>query len=123
MNKKAAAVPGDLPMKILRHFSEILSRPLAHLINECLSQGIYPNIWKIEYVTPVPKIFPPDQLAYLRKISGVLNFSKVTDKVLAEYIADDMEGMRDKSQYGNQRKMSAQHYLINMRHKVLKSLD
>ena len=123
MNKKAAAVPGDIPMKIVSHFSEDLSRPLAHLINECLRQGIYPNIWKIEYVTPVPKIFPPEQLADLRKISGLLNFSKITDKVLAEHISDDMEGMRDKSQYGNQKNMSAQHYLINMLHKVLKSLD
>ena len=47
MNRKAAAVPGDLPMRIISDFSEELSRPLAHLINNCFSQGQYPNIWKI----------------------------------------------------------------------------
>ena len=30
---------------------------------------------------------------------------------------------RDKSQYGNQKNLSVQHYLINMLHKILKTLD
>ena len=123
MNKKSAAVPGDLPMKIISNFPDLLSKPLAHLINECLVQGVYPNIWKTEYVTPVPKIFPPENLADLRKISGLLNFSKITDKILAECIAEDMAESRDKSQYGNQKSISAQHYLINMFHKILTGLD
>ena len=123
MNKKAAPVPGDIPMKIISMFSNDLSRPLSHLINQCLTKGIYPNIWIIEYVTPVPKIHPPGQLKDLRKISGLLNFSKITDKILAEYIASDMQLKRDKSQYGNQKKVSIQHYLVNMLHKILTSLD
>ena len=123
MNKKASPVPNDLPVRIISDFSEELSRPLAHLINTCFSQGIYPNIWKIEYVTPVPKCFPPEKLKDLRKISGLLNFSKITDKILAEFITDDMKGMRDKSQYGNQKKISIQHYLVNMLHKILTCVD
>lgn len=123
MNQKAAAVPGDLPMRIIAKFSDELSRPLAYLISNCLQQGIYPNIWKVEYISPVPKVFPPERLKDLRKISGLLNFSKITDKVLAEYIADDMQYKRDKSQYGNQKKISIQHYLVNMLHKILTSLD
>ena len=71
----------------------------------------------------MPKIFPPEHLNDLRKISGLLNFSKITDKILAEYIADDMQFKRDKSQYGNQKKISIQHYLVNMFHKILTSLD
>ena len=31
MNKKAAAVPGDLPMKLISIFSDQLGKPLAHL--------------------------------------------------------------------------------------------
>ena len=123
MNKKASAVPGNLPMRVIAEFSDELSNPLAHLINTCFQQGIYPNIWKVEYVSPVPKIFPPERLKDLRKISGLLNFSKITDKALAEYIADDMQYMRDQSQYGNQKKISIQHYLVNMLHKILTGLD
>ena len=123
MNKKAAAVPGDLPMKIISEFCDELSRPLTHLINSCLSLGKYPDIWKIEYVTPVPKVLPPEKLKDLRKISGLLNFSKITDKILAEFIAQDMKSSRDTSQYGNQKKVGTQHYLVNMLHKILTSLD
>ena len=123
MNKSAAAVPGDLPMRIITQFSDILSRPLAHIINTCFSLGKYPNIWKIEHVTPVPKVLPPEKLKDLRKISGLLNFSKVTDKILAQFIADDMKNTRDKSQYGNQKNVSINHYLVNMLNKILTSLD
>ena len=123
MNKQAAAVPGDLPMKIIAKFCHELSRPLAHLINSCLTLGKYPKIWKVEYVTPVPKVLPPEKLKDLRKISGLLNFSKITDKILAQFISEDMQLTRDKSQFGNQKNIGIQHYLVNMLHKILTSLD
>ena len=66
---------------------------------------------------------PPEKLEDLRKISGLLNFSKITDKILAEFISEDMKHSRDKSQYGNQNNISIQHYLVNMLHKILTSLD
>ena len=109
-------------MKIISEFGDELSRPLAHLINSCFTLGKYPNIWKMEYVTPVPKVLPPEKLKDLRKISGLLNFSKVTDKILAEFITQDMQHTRDKAQYGNQKGLSIQHYLIKMVHRILEVL-
>ena len=100
-----------------------MSIPVTNVLNAAIQQGIWPDMFKTEYVTPVPKIFPPERLKDLRKISGLLNFSKITDKALAEYIADDMQYMRDQSQYGNQKKISIQHYLVNMLHKILTGLD
>ena len=101
MNKKSAGVPGDVPMRIIAEFSYEFSKPLAHLINHCFSQGTYPKLWKMEFVTPVPKVFPPEKIKDLRKISGLMNFSKITDKVIAEYISEDIKvilGMIDWSQ-------------------------
>ena len=123
MNKKAACVQGDVPMKIISEFSFELARPLSHLINSCFDQGVYPKIWKMEYITPVPKVHPPEKVADLRKISGLCNFSKVTDKIIAQYIVEDMQPMRDLSQYGNKKNLSIQHYLIKMLNTILKSLD
>ena len=85
--------------------------------------GQHPKIWKVEFVTPVPKVLPPEKLKDLRKISGLLNFSKITDKILAQFISEDMQQTRDKSQFGNQKKIGIQHYLVNMLHKILASLD
>ena len=123
MNHKAATLERDLPIRLIKEFSEELSSPLSHLISSCLATGVYPDLWKVEYVTPVPKIHPPEKIADLRKISGLLNFSKIADKVIAELLTKDMTEKRDKAQYGNQKKISTQHYLIKMLNKILTSVD
>ena len=123
MSKKSAGVPGDIPMRLISDFSFELSRPIAHIVNYCFTQGIYPDIWKLEYVTPVPKVHPPENLSDLRRISGLLSLSKITDKIIAEIISQDMQYTRDKAQYGNLKKVSLQHYLVKMMNKILKSMD
>ena len=74
-------------------------------------------------VTPVPKVRAPEKLEQLRKISGLLNFSKITDCILTEFLVADMTSLNDKAQYGNVKGVSVQHYLINMIHKILLGLD
>ena len=77
----------------------------------------------MDSVTPVPKSFPAEKLKDLRKISGLLNFSKVTDKIIGEYLIEDMSPTRDLVQYGNEKGVSAQHYLIKMLHKIHTAVD
>ena len=74
-------------------------------------------------VTPIPKQFPPEEPKHLRKISGTYNFSKLFEKFLAEAIISDMEPKSDPSQYGNKKGVSTQHYLINLLHRILTSVD
>ena len=93
------------------------------MISFCVNEGIYLDIWKIESVTPVPKVFPPEKLHDLRQISGLLNCSKIADKIIGEMVIEDMKPTRDPSQFGNERKTSAQHYLITMLHRILTSVD
>ena len=121
--KKASTVPGDIPLSIVIEFADFLSLPLANIINTSFQQGEYPDIWKVEYVTPVPKVHPPKDPTQLRKISGTKVFSKITEKILSEFMLSDMESKMDPSQYGNQKGISVQHYLINLLNKVLTTLD
>ena len=123
MRKNVATVKGDFPMKIISEFADTFTLPLNHIINASLQQGIYPNIWKKEVVSPVPKVFPPEKLQHLRKIAGLFNFSKIMDKILSELLVKDMSLSRDKSQYGNEVGLSVQHYLIKMLHQILLALD
>ena len=123
MNKKAATVPHDIPIKIIQEFGVEIAFPLSHIINFCIQNGIYPNIWKMESVTPVPKSFPAEKLKDLRKISGLLNFSKVTDKIIGGYLIEDMSPTSDLSQYGKEKGVSALHYLIKMLHKLHTAID
>ena len=123
MKKKASTQRDDIPMKLISEYSYELANPLSHIINSMLEKGEYPNIWKKEIVTPVPKVFPPGKIDDLRKISGLPNFSKITEKIFSDYMISDMKATRDKSQYGNEKSISIQHYLIKMLHKILTSVN
>ena len=123
MNKKAATIESDLPMIFIVEFAEELSFPLANVMNESLQQGVYPNLWKLETVTPAPKVYPAEKMKDLRKISGLVNFSKITDKILAEYLTLDMASSHDSSQNGNEKGLSIEPYLIKMIHITLYAVD
>ena len=74
-------------------------------------------------MTPAPKVFPPEKIKDLRKISGLLNCAKIFDKLIAQYLIDDMAPTRDPAQYGNEKKIAIQHYLIKMFHTICKAVD
>ena len=59
----------------------------------------------------------------LRNISGLLTFDKVFEKLIAQMLISDMETKMDLAQFGNQKGISIQHYLIKMIHRILESLD
>ena len=71
----------------------------------------------------MPKVHPPQSTSQLRNISGLLNFDKVFEKLIAELVIGDMEAKLDPSQFGNQKGVSIQHYLIQMLHRILAVLD
>ena len=123
MKKKASNVPGDVPWKIIREFSVELAEPLSNIFNSATLAGIWPDHWKHEYVTPVPKVYPPRTTDDLRKISGTKNFSKIYEALLSSYIVEDIASSVDPSQYGNRKGLSTTHYLINMVNQILTILD
>ena len=118
-----ATPPGDFPAKLSKMFAAYLAEPLCHIINTSIRRGEYPDLWKFEVSTPVPKKYPPKNISDMRNISGLLTYDKITEKLLAELIIRDMKSNFDPSQYGNQRGISIQHYLIDMIHRILEALD
>ena len=68
---------GDVPARILKHFAKEISIPVTHVINTSIRQGCWPDIFKLEIVTPVPKVYPPKNIDDLRNISGLLNLDKL----------------------------------------------
>ena len=70
MKKKASTVLGDIPWRIILEYSVEFSTPLSHIFNSASLAGVWPTIWKYEYVTPAPKIYPTKTRDELRKIAG-----------------------------------------------------
>ena len=93
-----------------------------YIIHAVLS-GVWPQLWKYEFVTPVPKAFPTETTEELRKISGTKNLSKILEALVSEPILKDMEPKMDPSQFGNTKGQSIQHYLVKMVNKILTILD
>lgn len=121
MNRKSACIDGDIPFKVIHFFSEQLSKPLCIIYNSMFIDAKYPKMWKTEYITPVEKCFPASKIQHFRPISGLLSFAKISDKLIASYIIEDM--VKDNKQYGNEKGLSINHYLVKMIHKILKSVD
>ena len=123
MKTNKATVRGDLPARLIKEFAAYLADPFTDIINTSLKRGEYPQIYKFEVSTPVPKVFPPEKINQMRNISGLLNFDKIMEKMIAEVMIADMKPKSDPSQYGNERGVSIQHYLIKMIHRILTVLD
>ena len=71
----------------------------------------------------MPKVHPTQKSSQLRNISGLLNFDKIFEKLISQLIISDMEAKLDPAQFGNQRGISIQHYLIQMLQRILSTLD
>ena len=74
-------------------------------------------------MTPVPKDYPSTETDELGKISGTKNFSKIYEGLLSEAIISDMKPKMDPSQFGNEKGLSIQHYLVKLVNKILTLLD
>ena len=97
MDTNKSSVNGDIPAKLLKTFATGLARPVTNLINSSIVQGKWPDIFKLEIVTPVPKEFPPKDIDQLRNISGLLNLGKVAEKLVSRLIISDMKEKLDPS--------------------------
>ena len=101
---KPSTPPEDIPAKVVKRFSKQFKKPLTHVLNACLKRGEWPNIWKVEAITPVPKTFLPKALDKLRPISGLKIFNKIAEKIFSSIIIKDLKDKIDSSQFGNFRK-------------------
>ena len=59
LNISKSTKKSDIPAKVLNFFAKRISQPLTRIINNCLAQGLWPDVFKMEYVTPVKKVPNP----------------------------------------------------------------
>ena len=118
-----STVQGDIPARLYKELAAYISEPLTHVFNTSLIQGEYPQIYKFEVTTPVPKKYPVELMEQMRNISGLLTADKIFEKLISEIIITDMNEKADCSQFGNTKHTSIQHYLIKMIHRIQTALD
>ena len=90
LKKTKSTFPIDLPEKNRKEFAVELSEPLANIFNCCLTQGVFPAIWKEELVVPVPKKDILKEVKDTRKISCLSDFCKIYESFLKTWILEDL---------------------------------
>ena len=56
-------------------------------------------------------------------IANLCNLNKIMEKVVSEMIISDMQDSMDPAQYGNQKNLSIQHYLVRLLHRIITNFD
>ena len=123
IKKTRSTLPIDIPDKVRKECAVLLAAPVTAIINNSLSQSVYPSVWKQEWVTPVPKISHPQTLDDLRKISCTSDYSKLYEGYLKEWIMEDIWDNIDTGQYGGLQGIGTEHMIVCLLDRVLKLLD
>jgi hypothetical protein len=87
---------------VLKSVANQIATPLTHLLNTCLSKGVFPDELKIARTTPVYKNGDVSQLSNTRPISVLPVFSKVLETIMKQQLVTYFEknNLLSDSQYG-----------------------
>ena len=127
-NKPKSGVPGDLPKKIIDEFGPELSTPILAIFNQIIQSSRdgpvkWPEAWKLEYGTPLPKNQNPQTEDDLRIISLTSFFSKVLESFVVDWLKEYIGKQMDPKQFGGNKGDSTNHYMIELINFILYNLD
>ena len=123
LNPFKTAGPDNIPPRILKEFAYKLSDPLEDIFNISLYSATTPSHWKSANISPNPKETTPKEKNYLRPISLTPCISKVLEKLVVEWILEDIGHQIDPKQFGCLRGSSTTLCLLDMFHSWLSKLD
>jgi len=121
---KNSSGPDLLSNRMLKREMYAFSKLLKPLINESISQGIFPEVLKEANVIPVYKKGPKNNLDNYRPISLLPVLSKVYEKVLNSQITKIIDnGFIDENQFGFRQGHSTEDAVIKFVDKIEKELS
>ena len=100
MKKPSSVVPGDVPPSILSKFASEFSVPVSRIFNLITDKQIWPEEWRKEYVTGIPKIAQPQDPSECRNISCTNFFSKLYESFVLEWSREEVRPKMN--QYGGE---------------------
>ena len=126
VGKTKSTLPIDIPDRLRTECALDLAEPLTDIINSCLLAGSFPRAWRREWVTPVPKLKPGEELKTcddVRKVASTSDYSKVFETFLRDWITEDIGAKIDINQFAGKKGVGTEHLLVAMMDRVLGQLD
>lgn len=123
--KNSSAGHDYLQPSIVKLISDVIADPLAHVINLCFEQSIFPNELKIANVLPIHKGGDPSNVQNYRPISMLPFFSKVFERLLYNRLYDflSQRGVIADSQFGFRKKFSTEMALAFATDRITNEID
>ena len=118
--KTKSVVPGDIPPSLLNELSTCLSEPLYYIFNAMPDNG-WPDQWKTEYQTIIPKRNSPADPNDCRNLACTNFFSKILEVFVLEGLQSEVK--LSSKQFGGIKRCGVNHFLLNMWDKILRGLE
>ena len=120
-----AACYDSIPMSTIKESIQIISEPLAHIINLSIAHGIVPDQMKIARVVPLFKAEDPSLFTNYRPVSILPSFSKFLERIIYNCILDYLTNLHIlcDNQFGFRKNHSTTLALIDLHDKISSALD
>ena len=119
--RPSSMVPGDVPPRLIPRVVKTLSKPLCEIYNLLPTKYEWPQLWKMEYQTMIPKKSNPESLGDVRNLSCTNFFSKVLETFVIDSLRSEVE--LSELQYGGLKGTGADHFLCEVWNNVLETLE
>lgn len=122
--RKAPGFDG-LKSETLKQIKDVISQPIARIINFCMEKGIFPDQLKLGMVTPIYKSGDKSEIRNYRPITLISRIAKIFETVLKR----QMIGFLDKyniihdNQYGFRRGRSTEDAIRELTAQIYEHLD
>ena len=121
----SSAAGYEIPASIRKQLGNYYAEPSTHLINQSISQGLFPEEMKLVKILPIYKSEDEQLVINYRPISILQFFSKVFEKIISKHIIEFMDENKlfYCNQFGFRKQYFTSHAIITVVEKVSKALD
>lgn len=127
MNLKDSKSPGhdNINSKCLKSIADLISEPLAHIINVGFGTGKFPKIFKKAVIKAIYKAGKRDEVGNYRPISLITNLAKIMEKCLYRRLIRfiNEHNIINKKQFGFRQNKSTEDALSEFVTKIYDNID
>lgn len=115
----------NIPVKLLKKCASIIKTPLAHIINQILQTGKYPQRLKEAMVKPIYKKGSKENIDNYRPISLLSNVNKIFERIIFDKLMQFFEANNIllKQQYGFRQGKSTLNAIYQALTSIIRSLN
>lgn len=123
MKKKRGTGPDNIAPCLLVDCAQSLVHPLYYLFNLSLVSGVFPNRWKVSYVTPIFKCGPRSDICNYRGIAILPTIGKLFESLITDALTAHFHKVISPHQHGFVKCRSINTNLIQFCNKVINDIE